>query len=172
MKFSTYYVTLSTFKINIKKSTFASVMTYLTSDTSNSQRITSLMAKYPELITYRKARVIKEVLAKHPSGEETIIRAVEALIDTPQMDQSELSAVLLKPFEAKRVRVKASAPRTINDKNGESAFQVQVKSRDIVIQVEDGVDVELALQSAVAALREFAVTLELPRKQKPSKTSD
>jgi ParB family chromosome partitioning protein len=130
------------------------------------------MAKYPELITYRKARVIKEVLAKHPSGEETIIRAVEALIDTPQMDQSELSAVLLKPFEAKRVRVKASAPRTINDKNGESAFQVQVKSRDIVIQVEDGVDVELALQSAVAALREFAVTLELPRKQKPSKTSD
>ena len=136
------------------------------------QPLLELMAKYPELITYRKARVIKEALAKHPSGEETIIRAVEALIDTPHMDQSELRAVLLKPFEAKRVRVKASAPRTINDKNGESAFQVQVKSRDIVIQVEDGVDVELALQSALAALREFAVTLELPKKQKSGRTSD
>jgi ParB family chromosome partitioning protein len=136
------------------------------------QPLLDLMAKYPELITYRKARVIKEALAKHPSGEETIIRAVEALIDTPHMDQSELRAVLLKPFEAKRVRVKASAPRTINDKNGESAFQVQVKSRDIVIQVEDGVDVELALQSALAALREFAVTLELPKKQKSGRTSD
>jgi ParB family chromosome partitioning protein len=87
------------------------------------------------------------------------------------MDQSELRAVLLKPFEPKRVRVKAPAPRTIIDKNGESAFQVQVKSRDIVIQVEDGVDVELALQSAMAALREFAITLELPKKQKPAKAS-
>lgn len=136
------------------------------------QPLLDLMAKYPELITYRKARVIKEALAKHPSGEETIIRAVEALIDTPHMDQSELRAVLLKPFEVKRVRVKASAPRTINDKNGESAFQVQVKSRDIVIQVEDGVDVELALQSALAALREFAVTLELPKKQKSGRKPD
>jgi ParB family chromosome partitioning protein len=130
-----------------------------------------LMAKYPELITYRKARVIKEVLTKHPSGEEAIIRAVEALIDKPQMDQSELRAVLLKPFEAKRVRAKVAVPRTINNKHGESVFRVQVKSRDIVIQVEDGVDVELSLQRAMAALQEFAVSLELPTKQKVSKTT-
>ncbi|MVW64458.1 ParB/RepB/Spo0J family partition protein [Massilia sp. NEAU-DD11] len=135
------------------------------------QPLLDLMAKYPELITYRKARVIKEVLAKHPSGEDTIIQAVEALIDRPQMDQSELRAVLLKPFEPKRVRAKAPAPRTIIDKNGESAFRVQVKSRDILIQVEDGVDVELALQSAMAALRQFAITLELPKKQKSGRAS-
>jgi ParB family chromosome partitioning protein len=130
-----------------------------------------LMARYPELITYRKARVIREVLAKHPSGEDTIVRAVEALIDNPHMDQSELRAVLLRPFEPKRVRSGAPASRTIIDRNGESAFRVQVKARDIVIQVEDGVDVELALQSAMTALREFAVTLELPKKQKPAKTA-
>ena len=41
-----------------------------------------------------------------------------------------------------------------------------MKSRDILIQVEDGVDVELALERAMAALREFAVTLEVPKKQK------
>ncbi|KQQ96094.1 ParB/RepB/Spo0J family partition protein [Massilia sp. Leaf139] len=136
------------------------------------QPLLDLMAKYPELITYRKARVIKEVLGKHPAGEDTIIRAVEALIDKPTMDQSELRAVLLKPFEAKRVRMKMPLPRTISDKNGESAFRVQLKSRDIVIQVEDGVDVELALQSALTALRELAGTLELPKKVKAAKTGD
>jgi len=136
------------------------------------QPLLDLMAKYPELITYRKARVIKEVLAKHPSGEETIIQSVEVLIDKPHMDQSELRAVLLKPFEAKRIRSKPPLPRTISDKNGESAFQVQVKSRDILIQVQDGVDVELALQSAITALRQFADTLELPKKQKPVKSNE
>lgn len=130
-----------------------------------------LMAKYPELITYRKARVIKDVLAKHPNDEETIVRSAEVLIDRPQMDQSELRTVLLKSFEAKRVRAKAPLPRTISDKNGESAFRVQVKSRDIVIQVEDGVDVDLTLQRAMAALRELADTLELPKKDKVTKTS-
>lgn len=135
------------------------------------QPLLDLMAKYPELITYRKARVIKEVLTKHPEGEEAIICAVETLIDRPQMDQSELRAVLLKPFEPKRVRTKAPAPRTISDRNGESAFRVQVKSRDIVIQVEDGVDVELALEQAMTALRDFAGTLELPRKQKTSRSA-
>jgi len=133
--------------------------------------LVELMAKYPELITYRKGRVIKEVLARYPDSEEIIIRSVEALIDRPQMDQSELRAVLLKPFEAKRVRTKAPVPRTISDRNGESAFRVQVKSRDILIQVEDGVDVELTLQRAMAALRDFAGTLELPRKQKTVKTA-
>jgi ParB family chromosome partitioning protein len=130
-----------------------------------------LMAKYPELLSYRKARVIKEVLAKHPNAEETIVRAAEVLIDRPQMDQAELRGVLLKPFEAKRKRMKVPVPRTIGDKNGESAFRVQVKARDIVIQVEDGVDVELALQRAMAALRDFAGTLELPKKNKSLKMS-
>jgi ParB family chromosome partitioning protein len=131
-----------------------------------------LMAKYPELITYRKARVIKEVLAQHPESADTIIRAAEVLIDKPQIDQAELRAVLLKPFEAKRIRTKAPIPRTISDKNGESAFRVQVKSRDILIKVEDGVDVELALQRAMSALREFAGTLELPKKEKLGKSAD
>jgi ParB family chromosome partitioning protein len=129
-----------------------------------------LMAKYPELLTYRKARVIKEVLAKHPDAEEVIVRAAEVLIDKPQMDQTELRAILLKPFEAKRKRTNTPAPRTISDKNGESAFRVQVKARDIVIQVEDGIDVELTLQRAMAALRDFAGTFELPKREKLLKT--
>jgi ParB family chromosome partitioning protein len=130
-----------------------------------------LMAKYPELITYRKARVIKEVVATYPAGEDKIVRAVEVLIDKPQMDQAELRAVLLKPFERQRVRTNAPTPKTISDKNGESVFRVLVKSRDILIQVEDGVDVELTVQRAMAALRELAGTLELPKKDKAVRTS-
>jgi ParB family chromosome partitioning protein len=126
--------------------------------------VLALMDKYPELITYRKARVIKEVLTQYPTEHDTITRSVEELIDNPQMDQSELRALLIKPFEKKRARLKPSVPRTISDRNGESAFRIQVKSRDIHIQVEEGVDVEQALHKAVAALKEFANTLEVPKK--------
>jgi ParB family chromosome partitioning protein len=126
--------------------------------------VLALMDKYPELVTYRKARVIKEVLAQYPTEHDSITRSVEELIDNPQMDQSELRALLVKPFEKKRVRLKPSIPKTISDRNGESAFRIQVKSRDIHIQVEEGVDVEQALHKAVAALREFASTLDVLKK--------
>lgn len=135
------------------------------------QSLLVLMAKYPELITYRKARVIRDALSNHPDQEDAIVQAAEALIDKPQMDQAELRAVLMKPFEKKRVRTKTPESRTISDKNGESAFRVQLKSRDIVIKVEDGVDVEVALQRAITVLRDLAGTLELPRKEKPAKSS-
>jgi ParB family chromosome partitioning protein len=128
--------------------------------------LVELMDKYPEMITYRKARVIREVLAQYPGEEDVIVRASEVLIDSPQMDQAELRAALFKPFEKKRVRTPAPSARTISDKNGQSAFRVQVKSRDIVIKVEDGVDVEAVLQRAITALREMADTLELPKKNK------
>ena len=53
----------------------------------------------------------------------------------------------------------------ITDKNGVSAFKVQVREREIVIKVEEGVDVELASRRAMGALREFAGSLELPKKK-------
>jgi ParB family chromosome partitioning protein len=133
------------------------------------QPLLELMDKYPELLTYRKARVIKEVLDKYPDEQDVIIQAVETLIDNPRMDQGELRDALLKPFEPKRVRTKPSIPRTINDKNGESAYRVQVKSRTIVIQVEEGVDVEQTLQHATSALREFAAKVEVSKLKERSK---
>lgn len=127
--------------------------------------ILDLLEKYPGLLKTRHARVVKEVLGQHPHAVDTITTGVEVLIDKPEMDVDELRTVLVKPFEKKRVRTKPPEPRMITDKNGMSVFKVQVREREIVIKVEEGVDVELASRRAMGALREFAGTLELPKKK-------
>jgi ParB family chromosome partitioning protein len=127
--------------------------------------ILDLLEKYPGLLKTRHARVVKEVLARHPLAVDTIAASVEVLIDKPEMDVDELRVALSKPFEKKRVRTKPPEPRMITDKNGVSAFKVQITDNQIVIKVEDGVDVDVASKRAMAALREFAGTLELPKKK-------
>lgn len=127
--------------------------------------ILDLLEKYPGLLKTRHARVVKEVLGQHPQAVDAIAAGVEVLIDKPEMDVDELRAVLFKPFEKKRVRTKPPEPRMITDKNGVSAFKVQITEKEIVIKVEEGVDVELASKRAMAALREFAGTLELQKKK-------
>lgn len=126
--------------------------------------ILDLLEKYPGLLKTRHARVVKDILAKHPFAIETIAAGVEVLIDRPEMDVDELRTVLTKPFEKKRVRTKPPEPRMITDKNGVSAFRVQITDHQIVIRVEDGVDVDLASKRAMAALREYAGSIELPKK--------
>lgn len=125
--------------------------------------ILDLLEKYPGLLKTRHARVVKDVLARHPQAVDTVAAAVEVLIDRPEMDVDELRAALHKPFEKKRVRRKPPEPRMITDRNGASVFKVQVTEREIVIRVEEGVDVDLASRRAMAALREFAGTLELQK---------
>ncbi|WP_075790981.1 ParB/RepB/Spo0J family partition protein [Massilia putida] len=127
--------------------------------------ILDLLEKYPGLLKTRHARVVKDVLAKYPHAVDTIAASVEVLIDKPDMDVDELQAVLVKPFEKKRVRTKPPEPRMITDKNGVSAFKVQIREREIVIKVEEGVDVDLASRRAMGALRDFAGSLELPKKK-------
>jgi ParB family chromosome partitioning protein len=127
--------------------------------------ILDLLEKYPALLKTRHARVVKDVLAKHPLAVDTNAASVEVLIDKPEMDVDELRMMLSKPFEKKRVRTKPPEPRMITDKNGVSAFKVQIREREIVIKVEEGVDVDLASRRAMGALREFAGTLELPKKK-------
>lgn len=127
--------------------------------------IIDLLEKYPGLLKTRHARVVKEVISKHPHAIDTITAGVEVLIDKPEMDVDELRAVLVKPFEKKRARTKPPEPRTITDKNGVSVFKVQIREREIVIKVEEGVDVDHASRRAMSVLREFAGTLELQKKK-------
>jgi ParB family chromosome partitioning protein len=125
--------------------------------------ILDFMDKYPSLVGYRHARVIKDIITRHPANVDDIAAAVEVLIDKPDIDLESFQAWLLKPLQKKRVRTAPIEPRTIADKNGASAFKVLVKERQIVINVEDGVDVEQASRKAMAALRQFAEGLELPK---------
>jgi len=128
--------------------------------------ILTFMDKYPGLVAYRHYRIIKEVLDAYPGHTDTIATSLEILIDHPNMDLEKLRTGIMKGLQKKRVRPTPAEPRTISDKNGVSAFKVRVNDKQIVINIEDGVDIELASKRAMAALRDYANDLELPTKEK------
>lgn len=129
-----------------------------------------LLRKYPGLIKYRHAKTILDLLKEHPGDHAAISTAVEGMIDQPDLEAAELRAHVERTLRSKRPRPKAIPPRTIGDKNGSSAFSVKLRDRQIVIDIEDGVDVDLAGKRTLAALREFALTFELPAREKALKS--
>ncbi|WP_426197594.1 ParB/RepB/Spo0J family partition protein [Massilia sp. DWR3-1-1] len=132
--------------------------------------ILQLLDKYPALIKYRHAKVVLELVKDHPSGLDAIVKAVESLIDQPDLEPLELRIQVERALAPKRARPKNLEPRTITDKNGSSAFSVRVSERQIVINIEEGVDPEMATKRTLAALREYAQTIELPDKESSLKS--
>lgn len=126
--------------------------------------------KYPALLTYRHAKVVLELMKDHPGATDAIVAAVEDMIDHPDLDPAELKTKVERALAPKRARPKALEPRMIGDKNGSSAFSVKLSERQIVINIEDGVDADMAGKRTMAALREYAQTLELPEREKPLKS--
>lgn len=132
--------------------------------------ILQLLGKYPGLIKYRHAKAVLQLVKDYPEGEDAIVGAVESMIDQPNLEADELRNLVEKALKPKRPRPKALEPRLIGDKNGSSAFSVKLHERQIVINIEEGVDVEMAGKRTMAALREYAQTFELPEKEKPFKS--
>lgn len=124
--------------------------------------ILQLLGKYPGLIKYRHANAVLQLRKDYPEGEDAIVAAVETMIDRPNLEADELRNLVEKALKPKRPRPKALEPRVIGDKNGSSAFSVKLHERQIVINIEDGVDVDMAGKRTMAALREYAQTFELP----------
>jgi len=132
--------------------------------------ILQLLDKYPGLVKYRHAKAVMQLLNDYPEGEEAIVAAVESMIDQPDIEADDLRTRVEKALKPKRTRPKALEPRLISDRNGSSAFSVKLHERQIVIDIEDGVDVEMAGKRTMAALREYAQTLELPEIEKSLKS--
>ena len=130
-----------------------------------------LLGKYPGLIKYRHAKSILQLAKDYPEGEEATVAAVESMIDQPDLEADELRNLVEKALKPKRPRAKSLEPRLIGDKNGSSAFSVKLHDRQIIINIEYGVDVEMAGKRTMAALREYAQTLELPETEKPFKSN-
>lgn len=128
--------------------------------------VLELLEKYPALLSYRHAKVAQEMLDKYPNALSKITTTLDTLIDKPDLEPNELKGLISKALETKRPRKAAIEPRTIGDKNGRSAFKVRVHAQQIVINIEDGVDVEMAGKRTLAALRQFAESLELPAEKK------
>lgn len=130
------------------------------------QEILDLLEKYPGLLSYRHAKVVQDCLEKHPTTLPAIISALDTLIDKPELESSELKTILDRALESKRPRKAAIEQRTIGDRNGRSAFKVRVHAHQIVINIEEGVDVDMAGKKTMAALRQFAESLELSSEEK------
>lgn len=132
--------------------------------------ILQLLGKYPGLIKYRHAKAVLQLAKDYPEGEEAIVTAVERKIDQPDLEADDLRALVEKALKPKRPRRKGVEPRIIGDKNGSSAFSVKLHERQIVIDIEEGVDIDMAGKRTMAALREYAQTFEVPEKEKPFKS--
>lgn len=132
--------------------------------------ILQLLNKYPGLIKYRHAKLVLQLAKDYPEAEEAIVTAVESMIDQPDLEADELRNQVEKALKPKRPRPKTLEPRLIGDKNGSSVFSVKLHERQIVINIEDGVDVEMARKRTLAALREYAQTFELSEKEKALKS--
>ncbi|MFC0134354.1 hypothetical protein CR105_26725 [Massilia eurypsychrophila] len=132
--------------------------------------ILQLLGKYPGLIKYRHAKVVLQLVKDYPEGEEAIVAAVESMIDHPDLEADELRNLVEKALKPRRPRPKALEPRMIGDKNGSSAFSVKLHERQIVINIEEGVDVEMAGKRTMAALREYGQTFELPENKNSLKS--
>jgi ParB family chromosome partitioning protein len=128
--------------------------------------ILQLLSKYPGLIKYRHAKAVLQLGKDYPQGEQAIVAAVESMIDQPDLEADELRSMVEKALKPKRPRPKAMEPRIIGDKNGSSAFSVKLHDRKIVIDIEEGVDIDMAGKRTMAALREYAQTFEVAEKEK------
>jgi ParB family chromosome partitioning protein len=128
--------------------------------------ILQLLGKYPGLIKYRHAKAVLQLAKDYPDGEGAIVAAVESKIDQPDLEADDLRDLVEKALKPKRPRPKAVEPRIISDKNGSSVFSVKLHQRQIVIDIEEGVDIDMAGKRTLAALREYAQTFEVPEKEK------
>jgi ParB family chromosome partitioning protein len=132
--------------------------------------ILQLLSKYPGLIKYRHAKAVLQLAKDYPQGEEAIVAAVESKIDQPDLEADDLRDLVEKALKPKRPRPKAVKPRIIGDKNGSSVFSVTLHQRQIVIDIEEGVDIDMTGKRTMAALREYAQTFEVPENEKPIKS--
>ena len=123
--------------------------------------VIDLLEKYPGLLSYRHAKIVQDLVDRYPDGVATIAAKLDTLIDKPDLEPAELGVLIIKAFEKKKQKKPTTEPRLVADKNGRSAFQVRFHAQQIVINIEDGVDVAMASKRTLAALRQFAETLEI-----------
>lgn len=119
--------------------------------------IKSILDKYPSLFGYRYGRVIADLIKEFPDGLETIIFGIEKLIDNHDLNGDDLRAFVERQL-VKRTRELPRKPTLIVDTNGVSLFSVKITEKQIIIDIKENVDLEIASKKTLAALRDFALS--------------
>jgi len=121
--------------------------------------IKSILEKYPSLFGYRYGKVVADLVKEFPDGLDTIVLGVEKLIDNHELNGDDLRSFVERQL-IKKTREIPKKPTIIVDANGVSLFSVKVSEKQIVIDIKENVDAITASKKMLAALREFATSIE------------
>lgn len=123
--------------------------------------IIALLRRYPGLINYRHAKVVKDVLAGYPDRMDAVVQAVESIIDRPDMEPLELQQLCLRSTKELARRASPAKPKFVPDRAGVAAFTVRSRGNQLVVAYHSSLkpeQVKSAEQHVLEALRKVAET--------------
>jgi ParB family chromosome partitioning protein len=127
--------------------------------------LVAMLADYPSLLTYRHAKIVREVLDHDPESLPAVMAAVETIIDEPDLEPEQLRVRCTTKKVGMRPRAKVAIQKTVPDRSGESVFTVRSNNRNLVVNFNDRLSPEQkaeAEKQILAALKGVVESLEVP----------
>lgn len=120
-----------------------------------------LLKARPGLINYRRATMIKELLAEFPNDAATVLLVTEGLIDEPEMESSDFMEKVRGKLKKVGQVTPATQHRLFRDTHGRDLFTLRTSANKVVIDIKGEFDVEV-LSSHAAVLLESLLGQSLP----------
>lgn len=95
--------------------------------------IAALLRDYPGLLTYRHAKVVREVLEHDANMIGPVLVAVNSMIDEPDLEPEQLRTRCMEAASGTRTRARATVPKIVPDSSGVSMFTVRSNKRNLVV---------------------------------------
>jgi ParB family chromosome partitioning protein len=127
--------------------------------------LVAMLGDYPSLLTYRHARIVREVLDHDAESLPAVMAAVETMIDEPDLEPEQLRVRCTTKKVAIRPRAKVAIQKTVPDRSGESVFTVRSNNRNLVVNFNDRLSPEQKAEAEkhiLAALKCVVESLEVP----------
>ena len=127
--------------------------------------LVAMLGDYPSLLTYRHAKIVREVLDQDPEGLPAVMAAIETMIDEPDLEPEQLRVRCTTKQVGIRPRAKVAIQKTVPDRSGESVFTVRSNNRNLVVNFNDRLSSEQkaeAEKQILAALKGLVESLEVP----------
>jgi ParB family chromosome partitioning protein len=127
--------------------------------------LVAMLGDYPSLLTYRHAKIVREILDYDPESLPAVMVAVETMIDEPDLEPEQLRVRCTTKKVGMRPRAKVAIQKTVPDSSGESVFTVRSNNRNLVVNFNDRLSPEQkaeAEKQILAALKGVVESLEVP----------
>lgn len=112
------------------------------------QKILELLDKYPKLLSYRGAMIIKDLLKEHPQHEDIIFQGVERLVETLDGESGDATGeASLKQWIVQKIQLlnakdmgTTTETHVVTNNSGSVRFQTKTKGRKIIVDLKDDLD--------------------------------